>query len=123
MLNERRDGRTHPFVERQSAQESVKFRLAAGPIEAKDRLAAGAEGGLPQPDEVPSPANVSAAAASALSRSSTSDSGTPSGMFNSNCTRNSIIVCSLLLIHTRLGCHLDAVASQPLAKPTGGTTE
>ena len=34
MLNERRDGRTHPFVERQSAQESVKVRLAAGAIEA-----------------------------------------------------------------------------------------
>ncbi len=53
MLNERRDGRTHPFVERQSAQESVKVRLAAGAIEAKDRRAAGADGSLPEPDEVP----------------------------------------------------------------------
>ena len=53
MLSERRNRRMHPFVHRQSAQESVKFRLAAGAIEAKDRRSAGADGGLPQPDEVP----------------------------------------------------------------------
>src|SRR5947209_5377608 len=53
MLNERPDGRMHPFVERQSAQKSVEFRLAAGAIEAEDRRLTGADGGLPQPDEVP----------------------------------------------------------------------
>jgi len=53
MLNERRDGRTHPFEQRQRAQEFVKLRLAAGAIEAKDRRLAGADGGPPQPDEVP----------------------------------------------------------------------
>ena len=52
MLNERRDRRMHPFVQRQIAQESVKFRQAVGSIEAKDRRSVGADGGLPQPDEV-----------------------------------------------------------------------
>lgn len=53
MLNERRDGSTHPFVQRERAQESVKFRPGAGSIEAKNRRSPGADVDPPQPDEVP----------------------------------------------------------------------
>jgi hypothetical protein len=53
MLNERRDGNMHPFVQRQTAQQSIEFRPAVGSIEANYRRAVGADGELPKPDEVP----------------------------------------------------------------------
>jgi len=120
MLSERRDGRTHPFVERKSTQESVKFRFAAGAVEAEDRRAAGADGDVPQPDEVPLARQRLCRSSFCPRAASISDSGTPSGIFSSNCTRNSIIDCTLLLVHTRLGCHLDAVSSHCSMNRPGG---
>src|SRR5437879_2147811 len=119
MLNERRDGRTHPFVQRQSAQESVKFRLAAGAIEAKDRCAAGADGGLPEPDEVP-------LARQRICRGSFRplaifDLGLGNAVWDIHFELYEKLPhrLLLLLIHTRLGCHSEAVANQPLDKPPG----
>jgi hypothetical protein len=81
----------HPWAEWEPLEQAVQLRFAVRAIEADRLPLAGADRRPPKPLEMSLAGEAAEAAASALTRSLTSDSGAPSGTFNSNSTRNSIV--------------------------------
>jgi hypothetical protein len=121
MPSERRNVRSHPFVQRQSAEESVKLRPAAGAEKTYDPPSASADGGSPQPDEAPFIGQ--GPGCGCFGPLAVFDFGLGNAVWDVQLELDETLRRRRIAARNRdsAGSHLGAVASPPFDEPTGGT--